>query len=196
VKGPIVFAVTLAVLLATGTAIWLSSDGPDLLGPNGSPPEAFIADIPPGQEVCVGKQLIPEGAGTAIMTLGTYGRSGGEIAVIAKDANGAVTRGSAAFKEGVVVVPLRPSRVASAFCLKNTGKVKIAVAGRPTTGLSVAFPSSASTTWISSASEISHRFTAVRFAPLGALTMWAALLAAVAAGIVGIVAVLRAARSA
>jgi len=133
-----------ALLVAFGLA--LSRRERRLSGTDATPPETFVAGVPPGQQACQGAELLPADTAAVRLTIGTYGRPGPPLALTATGPSGRpLTAGAlaAGWHQGVVRIPVR--RVSTAtnnarICLRVPSPPRgsaIALGGNPEPGFAI-----------------------------------------------------------
>ena len=198
-RNLIVFSLLLVGAALAAGAVWLATDRPSRAATSGFAPEAFLVPIQPGARLCVPRQVVPAGSNGVQLTLGSYGRASGTvIRVSGVRAGRQVLGGRLAFREGQnVFVPFTgkvPAETVVDFCLANVGRFPFRVGGKPGFGPSLRFPGANRHEWAGEAGTIAERFQRVRFAPLGAQSLWLFLLPALVALGLAVGAVIRGSR--
>jgi hypothetical protein len=95
----------------------------------------FPVIVPAGARACQAEPSVPGGTGALRLLIGTYGRPGPPLAVSVTRAGRTVTEGRlrGGWREGhqlVAVRPVRGDQLDARLCLRNRGRVKIALGGR------------------------------------------------------------------
>ena len=116
-------AAAVGLVALVGAILVLGSRAePHRLATNGVRPLIFVADIPPGQEVCQKGETVPERTAGVWLRVGAYGKATPQLTV---SFNGRPA-GSlpAGWREGDVVVPVRrvdAERTNVKLCLATAG---------------------------------------------------------------------------
>lgn len=131
--------VVASVLIVVGVVLVLSQSSRHVTGTNLVNPEAFVAFVPGGGQVCQGIERLPADTGVIAMTVGTFGRPGPPLVVRLFSHGRVVARGGlpAGFQEGKVTVPIvgvDGHERTGTLCVVDGGRSRIAVAGRPGAG--------------------------------------------------------------
>ncbi len=125
-RGVLIALAAVAVLLVAGIVPQLTHGTPRLSGSNDVEPLAFVAVAEHGATVCEVETLF-EGTASVRVTVGTYGKPGGRLALDVSKGGRTLARGSLPrFREGVVDIPIRPvpetSTAGATFCLRPSGQ--------------------------------------------------------------------------
>ena len=188
----------LALLIAIGVV--LAQSAPRRSGTNGIPSETFAAVVRAGETVCQSSELVPADTAALRLTIGTYGRPGPALSLVAAtSAGGPITQGglTPGWRQGVISIPVRlvARTIPNArVCLHNAGPGKLAIggaapyapalelihAGRTTTaaaGLRVDYIRPGKESWFSLLPTLWYRMTLAKgdvvrhWAPWGALVL-------------------------
>lgn len=198
-----VFAGLLGLGLIAVVVIVLVTGGPRIAGSSGVPPDAFVAQLEPGEAACQASGPLPADAASAQIVVGAERASMVRLGITASRGREVVARGLLLSSPGTVKVPLRGSsgRVGvDRICVRNLGSARVSVAGRsggavalgpqgktlPAT-LSVLYLRADAPNWFSQAGAVADRFSHGRLAPLGGATLWLALFIALAGGVAAVV---------
>ena len=195
--GTLVAVWLLALFLVLGA--WAASSRPAAPPFSGVAPEAFSQTVSPGERLCVPGQVVPAGAASIQLTLGTFGRPvKAQVAVRGESSRGVAFRGKRAFREAQNVdIPIRPAieqETQVELCVLNQSRNAIQIGGKPGVGVSFRYPTADRPTWLESAGAMADRFRYGRVDPVGTAAMWIALALGLAAAVGSAVIVIRASR--
>lgn len=190
----------------------LLDSGQRLRGTNPVRPVAFVASIGPGQRLCQAPEIVPKGAGSLLVKAGA-GRQPGPALLVTAQADGRqLTYGviPPGFPDGAVVLgrvkttPRFSSGVT--VCLRNLGRVPVALAGQPGPRAAAAVVGGRSQrgrirldwlspdkrTWLQEASMIAGRIGHGKGDWWSGWTVWVALAAVAFAWVAGMMVLVRA----
>lgn len=176
-------AVAGVLALAGVLVVMLLQSGPRRAGTGSTANGAFVITLQGQEQACQGTELLPAGTAALRMTIGTYGKPGPPLEVLAKDASGRLlTSGSlaAGWKQGIVTIPVRrvtnsaqPVTVCVTDRQRSGALIPIALAGNPGAGYAIEvaghmtpgvrlryeYMRAGDETWLSMLPTIAHRLT-------------------------------------